>query len=588
MSALKEYTDIKIICDAVEKAAINRARRGHRTSGKVAALNSLLSTDQLLHSTTMAVDAMRKKPVSNASRPTSEERTRRESRDTQSEKKSQNKKSAASAYASYEAPDRWNVCPPDYPGDEWEAEAYTPKASFGFAANPFDAANADTDKAIRDLLGLDPNEDLAEGFENCLGCDLRVQFDFQLQPINLLFEFDGLLDQIQDIIDFWKQYANPLNFLERICEFLDFWNANFNLCKQDLIALLLALQALLAKYANLAISITFDWTILFGPLLKFILDALAQLIEQVIQLLTAPIDCIIGVLKTIDELISAVVDTANVAAAFGETMAGMGGDTPLGGTSDDGFLNLGGLGNYKAEGTKAEAAWEGGPGSGGINIGGEEQGFIPKMEPSDNSFFSVGDTQPPGLEVGKTAFGEKLNNEKGDSKVEFPLGFNLAGKNGLEEALLDPRFKYSSPLQKIILALQEARLWITKLFANILFSLKSLSALVGGGISINLKNIGFLMMILDIINLIKMLASLQGVNPCSDNINDIANFIKRYYQGAEVEIDGNTILVSQGDYTQEIVLVEDTSKPCQSVHSVTDIRDTSQQTYQEKQSKKDN
>ena len=97
------------------------------------------------------------------------------------------------------------------------------------------------------------------------------------------------------------------------------------------------------------------------------------------------------------------------------------------------------------------------------------------------------------------------------------------------------------------------------------------------------------MMILDIINLIKMLASLQGVNPCSDNINDIANFIKRYYQGADVTIEGNTIQVSQGDYTQEIVLSEETGKPCaESVHSVTGVRDTSQQTYEEKQNKKDN
>jgi hypothetical protein len=64
MSALQEYTDIKIICDAIEKAAINRARRGHRTSAKVSALNSLLSSDQLLRSTTMAVDAMRKNRLS--------------------------------------------------------------------------------------------------------------------------------------------------------------------------------------------------------------------------------------------------------------------------------------------------------------------------------------------------------------------------------------------------------------------------------------------------------------------------------------------------------------------------------------------
>lgn len=576
MSALQEYTDLKIICDAVEKAAIKRARRGHRSSAKVAALNSLLSVDQLLHSSQLAVEFMKKKPVDDSS----SRKQRQEREDSRPEARpGRGEPGAGSAYASYEGADRWRVCPPDYPGDDWEVEGFTPEASFGFAVNPFDAADADTDQAIRDLLGLDPDEDLAEGFENCFGCDLRVQFDFQLQPINLLLELDNLLDQIQDTIDFWRDYANPLNFLARICDFWD-WFGNLALCKQDIIAMLLALQALIAKYANLSVSISLDWTVLFGPLLKFILDALAQLIEQIVQLLTAPIDCVIGFLKTIDEILSGIVDTANVAAAFGESM--FGGDVPFGGKTEDGTRDFRGLGEYSAEGTKKNIEWVE-----GSSEGQRTDGIVPEMDKNPGSWFdgtpgftSESNMQPPSLEVSSGSMG----GTKSETGFDLPTGFNLSGYNGLEEALKDPKFKYSSPLQKLILSLQEAKKWITTLFANILFSLKSLSALVSGGISINLQNIGFLMLVLDIINLIKLLVSLKGTNPCSDNIEEIAEFIKRYYPDSEVVIKEDGIIeVTKGKYTQEISLAN-SAEDC-SVFDFGGVTNTSKETYD--QSKKD-
>ena len=594
MSALQQYTDIKIICDAVEKAAIKRARRGHRTSAKVAGLNSLLSVDQLLHGSQLALESMKKPVGGSPSTARGTQRDTRDTRDTRPERDTRDdtRPTRPGRDEDTASAERWTFCPPDYPGDDWDISGPTPEIEFGFSYNPFDAADADTDQAIRDLLGLEPGEDLAEGFENCFGCDLRLQFDFQLQPINLLLELDNLFDQISDILDFWREYADPLNFLARICDFLDWWG-DLSLCKQDLIAMLLALQALLAKYANLAISISLDWTLLFGPLLKFILDALSQLIEQVIQLISAPIDCIIGFLKTIDEIVNAVVDTANVAAAFGQTMAGTGGDTPVGQTGEDGFLNLAGLGNYSAEGTKKELEWEGGAGSGGLdfrpNVEGKgEQGFVPRMEKEDTEWFSgnpyasTANTSPPELNASSGSLGGGLQNEKGDSKVEIPTGFNLAGKNGLEEALKDPKFKFSSPMQKLILSLEEAKKWITSLFANILFSLKSLSALVGGGIGLNLQNIGFLMMILDIINLIKLLASLQGVNPCSDNIDKIEEFLKRYVDGDVQRIQGeDAFVVSSGAYTREISFAGQDD----GCSTFSGVRDTSQETYE--QNKKD-
>lgn len=558
MSALQEYTDIKIICDAIEKSAIKKARRGDRTSAKVAALNSLLSLDQMLYSTELAVEFMKKKKAVKGKEAFPKDRE--DETQPQGSPNSQNK---------------WQVCPPDYPGDKWEVSGFTPSAEFGFSANPFDAADADTADAIRDLLGLEEGEDLAEGFENCIGCDPRIQFDFQLQPVNMLLELENLLNQVQSSIDFWRDYSNPLNFLARFCDFVDLFD--FKLCKQDFIAMLLALQGLLAKYANLSLNITLDWTVLFGPLLKFVLDALSQLIEQIIQLISAPIDCIIGALRTIDEIVNSVTDTLNVSIAAGQSMTGLGLDTKVGESGENG-LNLSALGNYSGSGQKKTVSWEGESGTGGIQIGGEDQGFIPSMETGDkqwfsgNPYYSASNTEPPELNVATSDWGEGLTNQPGDGKVEFPSGFSIAGKDGLEEAMSDPAFKFASPMQKLILSLEEAKKWITSLFANVLFSLKSLSALVSGGISINLQNIGFLMMILDIINLVKLLFAIKnsGVRPCNDDIEQIADFIKVYYPGSEVVIKDGVIEVTQGKYVQEVSLSKNDNQ-CYSVQNVSNV-----------------
>ena len=59
-STLERYADIKLICDKLEKAAIIRGKRGDRTSLKVAALNSVLSLDQIVFASAKALEATQK------------------------------------------------------------------------------------------------------------------------------------------------------------------------------------------------------------------------------------------------------------------------------------------------------------------------------------------------------------------------------------------------------------------------------------------------------------------------------------------------------------------------------------------------
>ena len=50
-------------------------------------------------------------------------------------------------------------------------------------------------------------------------------------------------------------------------------------------------------------------------MLKLIIDSVAGLIEQIAQLLTAPLDCAIGVLTTVEELYEELNDTIAIAKA---------------------------------------------------------------------------------------------------------------------------------------------------------------------------------------------------------------------------------------------------------------------------------
>ena len=156
------------------------------------------------------------------------------------------------------------------------------------------------DRDFNDLLNGEPGgAQLGDWLADCLGCDLRISFDWQLQPIDLFLPLANLLADINAALDQFENWFNPNSMMENLCDLLN--GLNF-LCIPDLMAILMALKMLLKSYLTFQLSIRLDWTLLLGPLLKLILDALVTLLQQIAGIIVAPLDCAIAALTSIADL----------------------------------------------------------------------------------------------------------------------------------------------------------------------------------------------------------------------------------------------------------------------------------------------
>lgn len=104
----------------------------------------------------------------------------------------------------------------------------------------------------------------------------------EVHALNIKLRTD-ILDQIRDL------FRNPGLYLD-ICELLNFLS---KLCPQDLFAMLILLTQYLAKL-NLDIKFNIDFIInLIGAVLSPFLDALSQWLDKLIQMLIAPMLCVV-------------------------------------------------------------------------------------------------------------------------------------------------------------------------------------------------------------------------------------------------------------------------------------------------------
>jgi hypothetical protein len=118
---------------------------------------------------------------------------------------------------------------------------------------------------ILDLDGLIPDGDLLE-----------------VHALNIKMRTD-ILDQIRSL------FKNPGMYLD-ICELLDLLSG---LCPQDLFAMLILFTNYLAKL-NLDVKFNIDFIInLIGAILSPFLDALSQWLDKLVQMLVAPMLCVI-------------------------------------------------------------------------------------------------------------------------------------------------------------------------------------------------------------------------------------------------------------------------------------------------------
>lgn len=314
--------------------------------------------------------------------------------------------------------------------------------------------NIDVDEDLASLVGNDDPDSagsrVAAYLSECLNCDLRLKFDWQLQPTNLLGPIEALLNDLEKILNDFKLAIDPFKSLEDICNLL---NALKGFCIPDLIMVLMSLKLLLKKYTLGTIEIHLDWTTILGPLLKVILDGVTALLNDLMSIMLAPLDCTIGGLTVTNQL------------------------------EKEGRQALAGLENLF---------------SSGVQITGR----------ADTLHTDVGWGQD-GVDIDHRLGGQPTPADQ----VAIPAGFDASLITKLDEALSHPGWADATFLEKLLVPLQEVKEYIRSLVGQLNKALQNLNHLTGGGLGIHLKNLGVLLFIADMISMVIMIIRMLKNHP---------------------------------------------------------------------------
>jgi hypothetical protein len=412
---------------------------------------------------------------------------------------------------------------------------------------------------IGSIEGID--EDILKYMEECWDCDLKVSFDWQLQPLNLLAGLGKFLRDIESIIDQITDALDPSKFLMNFCEFFDGFRW---ICPPDLIALMLSIALLIKKYMMLAVNLNIDWTAIVGPLLKWIVDAIASFLQQIVQVIVAPLDCVIGVLQSVQNLIdttdalgdSVISATNYLTAGLGDMFEGetKSSSAIIASKGNDTFTDY----YYKKE--KSES------------ISKQFTSVNEEIKTNENADFentkisnvtsSIAETQEGGPQVGGFKLARDIVDENARKEIQsnanklaIPTGFSV-GVNDTFDSFFAQRKKdkeegnASFDLSQIsifktsMLAVQSARQYIVDFFNQILFALTSLNTIFQGKLSLSVESLGMIIMLIDLIKMIKMLIELKHNNCDSpkDNPEQVLSTMKRQYPDMDFELTGiNTI-----------------------------------------------
>jgi hypothetical protein len=347
-----------------------------------------------------------------------------------------------------------------------------------------DLSSVEFDDDLKDLTGMDNLQDF---LKDCMSCDLRVTFDWQLKPIDLLGPIGDLVKDINSSLDSFETQMDPFAAVENLCDIL---NGTNWLCLPDLIAILMSLKLLLKSYLSFQLSINLDWTVIIGPLLKIILDSIASLIQAIAGVLLGPLDCVIGALKSIAEMEKQIRQTAEAAAQVYNRLSDR--VTQVGQIVDvNKSVNLDKETNIEADVLYKDVAVTSG-----------------KMGAS-STVFNLSTPAIPSLKVSTRS--DDVDKAQW-SEWSFPSGVQLTDKVKLPDSIKDPRFKASHWTTKVILTVQEAKQYILDLVRKIIGSVNSLKGLVSGGLSMQLGNLGLLLFVKDMIALIMLIIKLLSSN----------------------------------------------------------------------------
>lgn len=162
-----------------------------------------------------------------------------------------------------------------------------------------------------------PNGDsaVANYLNECLNCNGRVAFNWQLRPFNLLEPIDNLIQQLSTTLDRLEARLDPLNTLDGICGLM---NQLRGFCIPDLILVLMSIKMLIKKYTTNALDIKLDWTVVLGPLLKVILEGVVSLLNNLVSVALTPLDCVAAAMATAESLESQGRELLDLASSIGQ------------------------------------------------------------------------------------------------------------------------------------------------------------------------------------------------------------------------------------------------------------------------------
>jgi hypothetical protein len=212
----------------------------------------------------------------------------------------------------------------------------------------------------------------------------------------------------------------------------------------------------------LSLKFKLDWTIILGPLIRIVTEAVISLIEQLAGLLTGPIDCVRAVLSSIEDLMDAKADAVSslkeTASAFGS----------------------GSLGDLTTN----------------VEVTIQNKSFI--WNPETERFSASID--PLGEEPKENAWANVVS------------GLEASVERDLRSEIEKPEFNL---LKGLIGGLAEAKKYIENLVKDITDTFKSLNSLVGGGLSLQLESLGLMGLIILMIRVVLMIINLlkSGINP---------------------------------------------------------------------------
>lgn len=346
---------------------------------------------------------------------------------------------------------------------------------------------------------LSPEE--AQNLEDCWNCDLKAEFDWEVKPVNFLAEIDELMNDIEDAIDHVIDATNPHNLLAELCPLFNLDSEFSWMCAPDIMAMLQGIQLVLSRYLNESLNFTLNWTSVIGPLIKFVADSLSMCMENIRNIILAPINCINSVLKTVSQIQDEFNELAGTVGTLGTALD----------PRNSSLAQLFEKENY-SENRK--------PGVESITKDNKAGSYF--TSPGDVGFTRDGGNISTGLTFNYNANlndllkenkrnsqglfklgGEKFTNQKWAPNAIVPTLKDAGGWVGDVDRFLrtDDKGKPVNLLQKIILTLNSAENIINNLFANLIFTIKSLNKMIVGNLSFNIKISGIILFLIDLINL---------------------------------------------------------------------------------------